>query len=68
MKIVESIEPLNSEKTFMGKKEIRLTLDTDNGQIAIDAPAMFTDPIVDLGKLQATVAKLVEYKELADRE
>lgn len=67
MKIVESIEPQNADKTFMGKKEIKLTLDTENGQVAIDCPAMFTDPVVDLGKLQATVEKLVEYKALADR-
>jgi hypothetical protein len=66
MKIVETITPVNADKTFIGSKEIKLTLDTDNGRVTIDAPAMFTDPIVQMDQLKDAVEKLEEYQKLAD--
>lgn len=68
MKVVETITPVNAEKTFLGKKELSLALDTETGHVAIDAPAMFADPVVTLDDLQNAVKKLEEYKELADRD
>jgi hypothetical protein len=68
VKIVETITPVNAEKTFLGKKELSLTLDTETGRVALDTPAMFTDPVVTLEDLQGAVKKLEEYKELADRD
>jgi D-glycero-D-manno-heptose 1,7-bisphosphate phosphatase len=38
----------NAEKALFGNRaEIKLELDTDTGEVAIDAPAMFVDPVVD---------------------
>lgn len=67
MKIVETITPVNAEKTILGKKELSLTLDTETGRVSIDAPAMFTDPVVTLHDLQNTVKKLGDYNDLAVR-
>lgn len=67
MKIVETITPKNADKTFMGKKELTLTLDTATGNVSLDAPAMFTDPIVTLHDLQNVVKKLGDYNEMAIR-
>jgi tetrahydromethanopterin S-methyltransferase subunit B len=63
MKIVETVELINSDKVWIGDKEIKLTLDTETGRITFDAPAMFTDPIVRLDLLQEKIAKLKSYLE-----
>jgi tetrahydromethanopterin S-methyltransferase subunit B len=63
MKIVETIEIVNSDKVWIGDKEIKLTLDTETGRIAFDAPAMFTNPIVRLDLLQEKIAKLKSHLE-----
>lgn len=68
MKIVETIMPVNADKTFLGKKEVALTLDTETGRVSIDAPAMFTDPVVTLHDLQNIVKKLGDYNEQAVRD
>lgn len=57
MKIVETVELVNAEKVFVGDRDMKLTLDTETGQVAIDAPAMFTDPVVSLDLLEETIHK-----------
>jgi tetrahydromethanopterin S-methyltransferase subunit B len=63
MKIVETVELINSDKVWIGDKEIKLTLDTETGRITFDAPAMFTDPIVSLDLLKDKIQKLKEHME-----
>lgn len=58
MKIVEHITPVNANKTVLGKKVIELTLDTETGEVAVDAPAMFTNPLVTLEDLRTVVNRL----------
>lgn len=58
MKIVEHITPVNANKTVLGKKVIELTLDTETGEVAVDVPAMFTNPVIKLEDLQTVVNRL----------
>lgn len=58
MRIQETITPTNANKTVLGKKEIELTLDTETGEIDIDAPAMFVNPVVKLVDLKEAIDKL----------
>lgn len=68
MKIVEPITPINAHKVFLGKKEIDFTLDTETGELTIDSPAMFTDPIVKFEDLKATIDKLAACMNLPSEE
>lgn len=63
MKLVETVEIVNAQKVFMGDKDIKLTLDTDTGRLSLDTPAMFTDPIVSLDALEATISRLKSYMD-----
>jgi hypothetical protein len=65
MKITETITPINSGKTLLGDKDIKLTLDTDTNELTIDAPAMFVDPTVNLDEFEE---KISELKSIRDRE
>jgi tetrahydromethanopterin S-methyltransferase subunit B len=51
MKIVETIMPVNAEKVIIGDREIKLTMDTDTGRLAIETPTMFSNPVVSLDDL-----------------
>lgn len=61
MLITEILTLVNADKTFMGPRDIKLTLDTDTGRLSIDTPAMFRDPVVSFIELQEKIAKLAEY-------
>lgn len=58
MRIQESVELINEDKVVFGSKELKLTLDTDTRRISIDAPAMFTDPVVRLDQLKDKIDTL----------
>jgi hypothetical protein len=62
MRIVEVIPLKNAEKAFFGRAEIKLELDTDTGEVAFDAPAMFVDPIVDFDELKQKLDRLAELR------
>lgn len=66
MKIVETVRVVNADRTFAGHRDLRMTLDTDTGELKLDAPAMFTDPIVDIGELQQALDRLDVHKEKTD--
>lgn len=66
MKIQESVETTNAQKTVLGDREVKLTLDTDTGRVAISNPAMFTDPIVSLDVLEEKIAKLRAHMDTAN--
>lgn len=61
MKIVETLTPTNADKTFLGDKNIKLTLDTETDRLTIVTPAMFTNPVVQLSELRAVLDKLSEH-------
>jgi hypothetical protein len=63
MKIVETIEIVNAQKVVMGDRDIKLTLDTENGRMSIDTPAMFTDPVVSLDAIEEKIRKLREHMD-----
>lgn len=63
MKIVETVEILNAQKVVFGDKDIKLTLDTETGRISIDTPAMFTDPVISLDKLEEKLNKLKSHMD-----
>ena len=65
MKIVEELEVVNADKVFLGKETIKLTLDTETRRVSIDAPAMFTYPLVTIDKLEETITKLKGYADKA---
>jgi hypothetical protein len=65
MKIVEEVEIVNADKVFMGKEQIKLTLDTETRRVSIDAPAMFTDPVATIDKLEEVITKLKGYADKA---
>lgn len=58
MKVVETIEVVNAQKVIMGDRHIGLCLDTETGRLAIDTPAMFTDPIISLDVLEEKIKAL----------
>lgn len=66
MKIQESVNVINGDRTFAGHRDLVLTLDTDTGELKIDTPAMFTDPVVDIDELQQAINKLSVHKEKID--
>lgn len=66
MKIVESVEITNAQKVVIGDKDIKLTLDTETGRLSIDAPAMFTDPVVSLDALEEKIKMLRAHLDQAD--
>jgi hypothetical protein len=61
MKIVEIVEIINVQKVVLGPKHIKLTLDTETGRLGVDTPAMFTEPVVSLDKLEETLQKFREH-------
>lgn len=61
MKITETLTPVNSEKTVLGSRDITLTYDTATDELSINAPAMFTNPVVKLSDLRDTLSKLSEH-------
>lgn len=63
MKILEEIEVLNEDKVFIGHKDIKLTLDTETGQVSIDTPAMMPNPVVSLTVLEEKIGKLREHMD-----
>jgi hypothetical protein len=63
MKIVETVEIVNAQKVVMGDRDIKLTLDTENGRMSIDTPAMFTDPVVSLDAIEEKIRKLREHMD-----
>lgn len=63
MKIVETVEIVNAQKVVFGDKDIKLTLDTETGRISIDAPAMFTDPVVSLDALEEKLSTLKSHMD-----
>ncbi len=63
MKIVETITPINAEKTILGERDLKLTLDTDTGRVSIKAPAMFGDPVVALSELMEKLELLSQLGE-----
>lgn len=63
MKIVEDVTIINEDKVFIGHKDIKLTLDTETDRVSIDAPAMFTDPVVSLDLLEEKIGKLREHMD-----
>lgn len=63
MKIVEEVPVLNEDKVFMGHKDIKLTLDTETGQVSIDTPAMMSNPVVSLTVFEEKLDKLREHME-----
>lgn len=63
MKIVENVEIINAQKVVIGDRDIKLTLDTETGRLNIDAPAMFTDPVVSLDLLEEKIRKLREHMD-----
>lgn len=63
MKIVETIELINAQKVILGDRTMKLTLDTDTGRLSIDAPAMFTDPVISLDVLENKIHDLKQHME-----
>lgn len=63
MKLVESIEVVNGDRTWVGHKELKLTFDTETEYLEIDAPAMFVDPIVRFEDLQKVLNKFDVHQE-----
>lgn len=63
MKIVETVEIINARTVIVGGRDVKLTLDTETGQLAINTPAMLTDPTVSLDKLEEKIQKLKEHLE-----
>lgn len=63
MKIQESVSVINRDRAIGGHKDLQLTLDTESGELKVDAPAMFTDPIVDIDELQQVLNNLAVHKE-----
>jgi tetrahydromethanopterin S-methyltransferase subunit B len=63
MKIVETVELINKEKVVFGSKEIKLTLDTETGRLAIDTPAIFGESIVSLNTIEEKINKLKSHME-----
>jgi hypothetical protein len=57
MKLVETLELANSDKVFVGPKQLKLEFDTETGRITLDTPAMFTDPVVRLDDLAKILAQ-----------
>lgn len=68
MKIQECIPVVNSDRTIAGHKDLQLTYDTESGELKVDVPAMFTDPIVNLDELQQAIDKLAVHKEKTDAQ
>lgn len=66
MKIMESVPLINEDKVVFGARDLKLTLDTETGRIAIDAPAMFTDPIVSIHTFEEKIDNLKEHMSRAD--
>lgn len=66
MKITESITPVNAGKTVLGKCEFELTLNTETAELELNAPAMFTNPVIKLDDLKETIEKLSAYMTRAD--
>lgn len=58
MKIIETVEVINSQKVFIGDREVELQLETETGRVSIATPAMFTNPVVRLDELKAKLEKL----------
>lgn len=58
MKIVETVELTNAQKVMFGDRHVGLCLDTETGRLAIDTPAMFTNPIVTLDALEEKIKAL----------
>lgn len=58
MKLVESVELTNADKVVFGDHDLTLTLDTETRRISINAPLMFTDPIVSLDALKNKIEQL----------
>lgn len=67
MRIVERVTPINSDKTLLGDRDIKLELDTDTGEMSIDTPAMFTNPIVHFSDLKDKIDKLAELQDQMER-
>lgn len=61
MKIVETVTPINHNKTIAGDHDIKLTLDTETDVLTIDTPAMLTSPKANFGELKDALDKLAEY-------
>lgn len=57
MKIVEVLDVINDDKVILGPKAMKLEFDTDTGRLVIDAPAMFSDPVVRLDELHSVLEK-----------
>lgn len=68
MKIVETVRVVNEERTIAGHKDLQITLDTETGDVKIDFPAMFTDPVVNIEELQKALDKLAVHKEKVDAQ
>jgi hypothetical protein len=58
MKIVETVEVVNGAKVIMGPKVVKLEFDTETGRVALNTPAMFTDPVVKMDELQEKLMAL----------
>lgn len=58
MKIIETVELINADKVVFGDRDLKLILDTETRRISIDAPAMFTDPVVSLDALKDRIERL----------
>lgn len=68
MKIQESVSVVNSDRTIAGHKDLQLTFDTETGELKVDVPAMFTDPVVYLDELQKAIDNLAVHKEKTDAQ
>lgn len=61
MKIVETVTPVNHNKTIAGDHDIKLTLDTETDELTIVTPAMFSSPKVKFDELKDALDKLAEH-------
>lgn len=63
MKIVETLTPTNAGKTIIGERDVKLTLDTETGELSIETPAMWGDPVVSFDELKRKIENLTGYQE-----
>lgn len=63
MKIIELLEIDNPDKVVFGPKEVKFELDTETGKVALDAPAMFVDPVLRLEGLKRVVDRMEELRK-----